>query len=212
MVEGATGGSRDRAAALRAALGSRSIVLIGMMGAGKSSVGRRLAARLSLAFLDADQEIEAAAGCTIPEIFERHGEAYFRAGERRVMARLLDNGPQVLAAGGGAWMSEETRRHIAANGISIWLKADAEVLLRRVKRRNNRPLLAGDDAAQTLRRLLDERNPVYALADITVQSRDVSHEQVVEDIVAELAKRLGEAAEEAGNDETANHDSREDKG
>ncbi len=203
MVEGATGGSRDKAAALQAALGSRSIVLIGMMGAGKSSVGRRLAARLGLDFVDADQEIEAAAGCTIPEIFERHGEAYFRAGERRVMARLMTNGPQVLAAGGGAWMSEETRRHIAASGISVWLKAEAEVLLRRVKRRNNRPLLAGDDAGQTLRRLLDERNPVYALADITVQSRDVSHEQVVEDIVAALTRRLGKA----GND-----DSKEDKG
>ena len=127
--------------AIVAALGRRSIVLVGMMGAGKSSVGRRLAARLGMPFVDADTEIEAAAGMTIPEIFSIHGEAYFRAGEARVIARLLDGGPQVLATGGGAFMNPDTRAAIRVKGISIWLKADFEVLLRRVKRRTDRPLL-----------------------------------------------------------------------
>jgi shikimate kinase len=180
----------DEADALRRALGDRSIVFIGMMGAGKSSVGRRLASRLGLPFVDADAEIEKAAGCSIPEMFERYGEHYFRDGERRVIARLLENGPQVLATGGGAWMNPETRASVAARGISVWLKADIDVLLRRVKRRSNRPLLAGDDAEQTLERLVEERYPVYALADITVQSRDVSHEQVVDEVVEGLGAAL----------------------
>ncbi len=128
-------------ATVRERLGARSAVLIGMMGAGKSSVGRRLAARLGLSFVDADSEIETAAGCSIPEIFERHGEEHFRDGERKVIARLLEHGPQVLATGGGAWMNEVTRETIAASGVSVWLKADFDVLLRRVKRRGNRPLL-----------------------------------------------------------------------
>jgi shikimate kinase len=174
------------------ALGARSIVLIGMMGAGKSSVGRRLAARLGLPFVDADAEIEAAAGCSIPEMFAEHGEPYFRDGERRVIARLLDDGPQVLATGGGAWMNAETRDNIAGKGISVWLEADVDVLLRRVKRRNNRPLLAGPDSEATLRRLVEERYPVYALADITVRSRDVTHETVVGEILAGLAAWFSE--------------------
>ncbi len=129
-----------RAQALVAALGSRAIVLIGMMGSGKTSVGRRLAARLGLPFHDADAEIEAAAGMTIPEIFARHGEAHFRDGERKVMARLLQFGPQVLATGGGAFMNEATRAAIAAHGVSVWLKAEFEVLMRRVRKRATRPL------------------------------------------------------------------------
>lgn len=173
-------------AAVRERLGEHSVVLIGMMGAGKSSVGRRLAARLGLPFVDADSEIETAAGCTIPEIFERHGEEHFRDGERKVIARLLENGPQVLATGGGAWMNEITRQTIAENGVSVWLKADFDVLLRRVRRRGNRPLLKVEDIEGTLRGLVDARYPVYALADATVTSRDVPHETVVDEILVAL--------------------------
>ncbi len=179
--------------ALLAALGRRSIVLIGMMGAGKSSIGRRLAQRLGLPFLDADTEIEAAhAGVTIAEIFASYGEAYFRSGEQRVIARLLDSGPQVLATGGGAYMNADTRAAIAQKGISVWLKADFEVLMKRVKRRStaDRPMLQGDPA-QRIRHLMDERYPVYAQADMTVMSRDVAHETIVSEIIAELAARLG---------------------
>jgi shikimate kinase len=176
-----------------AKLGRRSIVLIGMMGAGKSSIGRRLATELGLPFVDADSEIEAAAGMTIPEIFEAHGEPYFRSGEARVIARLLDSGPQVLASGGGAFINPQTRDLIRGRGVSVWLKADAEVLLRRIRRRSDRPLLKTDDPEQTLRRLIDERYPVYAEADVTVCSRDVAHEAIVADILAALASRLNGA-------------------
>ncbi|HWV53446.1 shikimate kinase [Pseudorhodoplanes sp.] len=175
------------------ALGRRSLVLVGMMGAGKSSVGRKLAARLGVLFLDADNEIEAAAGMTIPEIFETRGEPEFRSGEARVIARLLDGGPQVLATGGGAYMNAETRALIAQNGISIWLKADADVLMRRIKRRNDRPLLRTADPEATLKRLIDERYPVYALADLTVESRDVSHEVIVDEMIEALAGKLSVA-------------------
>ncbi len=172
--------------ALVAALGPRSVVLVGMMGAGKSSIGRRLASRLAIPFVDADTEIEKAAGMTIPEIFAAHGEPYFRAGETRVIARLLDGGPQVLATGGGAFMNPETRANIHARGVSVWLRATVEVLQRRLKRRNDRPLLKGGDPVATLRRLIDERYPTYAEADVTVESREVSHETIVEEIVAGL--------------------------
>jgi shikimate kinase len=182
---------------LRKALGTRSIVLIGMMGAGKSSVGRRLAARLGLPFVDADTEIETAAGMTISDIFARHGEAHFREGERKVIARLLGGGPQVLATGGGAWMNEQTRRSVAADGVSVWLKADIDTLVRRVRRRNDRPLLHGGDVAAKLRRLSLERDPVYALADIVVRSRDVPHDEVVTEIIEALTARLAGASPEA---------------
>jgi shikimate kinase len=172
--------------ALGAALGRRSIVLVGMMGAGKSSVGRRLAARLDIPFIDADAEIEKAASMTIPEIFATQGEPYFRAGEARVIARLLEGGPQVLATGGGAFMNAETRAAIGAKGISVWLKAPVDVLLRRIRRRSDRPLLANDDQEATLNKLIAERYPVYALADLTVESRDVPHEAIVGEIVAML--------------------------
>jgi shikimate kinase len=145
------------------ALGARSIVLVGMMGVGKSTIGRRMAARLKLPFVDADTEIEAAAGMTIPEIFERHGEPHFRDGEARVIARLLDGGPVVLATGGGAFMREETRNRIAAKAISIWLKADHDVIMRRVRRRADRPLLQTADPEGTVTRLLTEREPVYSM-------------------------------------------------
>jgi shikimate kinase len=178
-------------ATLIAALGSRSIVLIGMMGAGKSSIGRRLAARLGIPFVDADAEIEAAAGMTIDDIFANYGEASFRSGETRVIARLLDAGPQVLATGGGAFMNPETRGIIRRNAVSVWLRADFDVLFRRVKRRNDRPLLKTADTAETLRQLMAERDPIYAQADASVHSREVPHETIVEEILAALADRLG---------------------
>ena len=177
-------------ATLVAALGRRSIVLIGMMGAGKSSIGRRLAARLGIPFVDADAEIEAAAGMTIEDIFANYGEDSFRSGETRVIARLLDAGPQVLATGGGAFMNPETRGIIGRNAVSVWLRADFDVLFRRVKRRNDRPLLKTADPAETLRQLMAERDPIYAQADASVHSREVPHEMIVEEILAALAGRL----------------------
>ena len=171
------------------ALAGRSIVLVGMMGAGKSSIGRRLASRLGIPFIDADTEIVSAAGMTIPEIFEKHGEPYFRAGEARVIARLLDNGPQVLATGGGAVMDPQTRALIVQKGISIWLKADIDVLLKRTKRRNDRPLV------EKIKDLLPVREPIYAQADIIIQSRDEPHDTIIDEIMGELPKRLGLRAE-----------------
>jgi shikimate kinase len=175
---------------IREALGARSIVLVGLMGAGKSSIGRRLGQKLGIAFLDADVEIEKAAGMTIPEIFEKHGEPYFRSGEVRVVARLLDGGPQVLATGGGAYMNGETRARIRAQGVSVWLKADIEVLLKRVRRRADRPLLKADDPELVLRRLMDQRYPVYAEADLTVVSREASHDDIVDEVIGQLAAHL----------------------
>lgn len=176
---------------LRAALGQRAIVLVGMMGSGKSSVGRRLGTRLGLPFVDADTEIETAAGMTIPEIFAQRGESEFRDGERRVISRILTTrAPLVLATGGGAFMNAETRERIAELGISIWLKADPDVLMRRVRKRSNRPLLQTADPEGTLRRMLAEREPVYALADLTLISRDDPHDVVVEDAVAALDRHL----------------------
>ena len=187
--------------ALAAALGRRSIVLVGMMGAGKSSVGRRLAARLNVPFVDADAEIEKAASMTIPEIFAAQGEPYFRAGEARVIARLLEGGPQVLATGGGAFMNPETRALIGAKGISVWLKAATDVLLRRIRRRSDRPLLANDDQEATLNKLIAERYPTYALADLTVESRDVPHEAIVGEIIGMLCNHesLAQGTEAAGS-------------
>src|SRR6266850_1539003 len=181
-------------AALLAALGRRSVVLVGMMGAGKSSIGRRLAQRLGVGFVDADAEIEAAAGMTIAEIFATYGEPDFRSGEARVIARLLDQGHQVLATGGGAFMNPDTRAGIRAKGVSVWLKADFEVLMRRVKRRAtaDRPMLQGDPA-QRIRQLMEERYPVYAEANVTVMSREVAHETIVNEIIAELAALLAVA-------------------
>jgi shikimate kinase len=186
-------GLSDHHAILAAALGRRSIVLIGMMGAGKSSIGKRLAARLDIPFADADAAIEEAAGMSIPDIFDAHGEPSFRSGEARVIARLLDNGPQVLATGGGSFLNSETRDRIHEKGISVWLKAEVDVLLRRVKRRDNRPLLRNDDPAATLANLLAAREPHYSQANLTVISRDVPHEVIVEEIVTLLCAKLGVA-------------------
>jgi shikimate kinase len=191
MIEGAVQKPAANAdAGVARALGRRSVVLVGMMGAGKSSVGRRLAARLGVPFVDADAEIESAAGMTIAEIFAQHGESYFRAGEARVIARLLEQGPQVLATGGGAVMDANTRALIRDKGISVWLKADLEILLKRTKRRGDRPL------ADKIKDLLPQREPIYAQADITVQSRDEPHDTIVDEIVGALAAKLGAAKEE----------------
>src|SRR5882757_9616163 len=185
--------SASQDAEIMAALGTRSVVLVGMMGAGKSTIGRRLSARLRLPFLDADIEIEAAAAMSIPDIFETHGEPHFRDGEARVIARLLDNGPAVIATGGGAFMREETRRRIQDKAVSIWLKADADIIMKRVKRRADRPLLQTADPAATIGRLIEERHPVYQLADITIASRDVLHDKIVEECITALHAHLCDA-------------------
>lgn len=178
--------AENRAKAIRAGLGKKSIVLIGLMGAGKTAIGRRLATRLGLRFVDADTEIERAAGKSISDIFADHGEPYFRNGERRVISRLLKGGPQVLATGGGAYMDDETRESIAAKGVSVWLKADLDVLMGRVGRRDHRPLLKMDDPEAVMKRLMDERYPVYSSADILVISRDVPHDVMVGEILSAL--------------------------
>jgi len=182
---------QERLLAIRKALGPRSVVLIGLMGAGKTAVGRRLANRLDLPFIDADGEIEVAAGASISEIFAEHGEAYFRQGERKVIARLLENGPQVLATGGGAYMNPDTRANIKAHGLSVWLKADIKVLMKRVGRRDNRPLLAAGDPENVMKKLMEERYPIYAEADVTVESRDVPHDVIVGAVIDALADKLG---------------------
>jgi shikimate kinase len=182
---------------ITSALGRRSVVLVGMMGAGKSTIGRRLAARLQLPFLDADIEIEAAAAMSIPEIFETHGEPHFRDGEARVIARLLDGGPAVIATGGGAFMREETRNRVRDKAVSIWLKADLDVIMKRVRRRADRPLLQTEDPTGTVSRLLEAREPVYATADLTIGSRDVPHERIVDECVDALRARLCAAAPSA---------------
>jgi shikimate kinase len=177
-------------AEIASALGKRCVVLIGMMGAGKSTIGRRMAARLRLPFLDADTEIETAAGMSIPDIFETHGEPHFRDGEARVIARLLDGGPAVIATGGGAFMREETRGRVRDKAVSIWLKADAEVIMKRVRRRTDRPLLQNADPEATVGRLLGEREPVYGTADLTILSRDVPHDKIVDECMEALHAKL----------------------
>ncbi len=181
--------SQDDAAiaeAVRNALGSRSLVMVGLMGCGKSSVGRRLATRLGMPFVDTDDEIERVAGKSITDIFSDWGETEFRNGERRVIARLLGAGPQVLATGGGAFVNPETRENIKAHGISIWLKAELPVLMRRVAKRDHRPLLKTGDPEATMRKLMDARYPIYAEADVVVESRDVAHEVIVTDVIEAL--------------------------
>ena len=181
----------EQVRAIRGWLGGRSLVMVGLMGCGKSSIGRRLANTLAVPFADADDEIEKAARMTIPEIFAQHGEAYFRSGERRVIERLLSNGPQVLATGGGAYMNPDTRAAIRETGFSIWLRAELPVLLRRVMKRDNRPLLKADDPEAVMRGLMEARYPIYAEADITIESRDVPHEVIVSEIVQALAEVAG---------------------
>lgn len=165
---------------------SRTVALVGMMGAGKSSIGRRLAARMDVPFRDADAEIEMAAGCSVADIFERLGEAEFRNGERRVILRLLKEPPHVLATGGGAPLNEETRAQIASRAYSIWLRAPIDLLLTRVERRDTRPLLRNGDPRETLERLLQEREPVYAQANLVVDAEDGPHHAIVNRIVKAL--------------------------
>jgi shikimate kinase len=172
----------------------KTLVLVGMMGAGKTSVGRRLAGILGVPFRDADVEIETAAGCTINEIFERFGEPAFRSGERKVIARLLTDPPHVLAAGGGAFVDEETRQQIKRHAVSIWLRAPLDLLVQRVMRKDTRPLLRNTDSRATLERLLREREPIYAQADLVIESDEGPHDVVVKRIVAaldELRARAG---------------------
>jgi shikimate kinase len=191
---GAAGASVNAAAAngalVSAALGRRVIALVGMMGSGKTSIGKRLAGRLALPFVDSDTEIETAAGMTITEIFDRHGEPYFRDGERRVIARLLGEGPCVLATGGGAFMDARTREAITQAGVSVWLRADPATLIQRIARRNNRPLLRTADPAAQVERLLGLRAPIYARADIIVDSDERPHDEVVDALLASLVAHL----------------------
>lgn len=171
---------------IKASLAGRSLVLVGLMGCGKSSIGKRLANRLGLPFVDADDEIEKAHRKSIKEIFEDHGEAYFRDGERRVIARLIDSGQHVLATGGGAFINAETRASIKSRAVSVWLKAELPILMRRVAKRDHRPLLRTADPEAVMRELMQSRYPIYAEADITVQSRDVPHEVIVNEILEAL--------------------------
>jgi shikimate kinase len=166
-----------------------TIVLVGLMGAGKTSIGRRLAHALNLPFRDADEEVERAAGRSVAEIFAALGEAAFRDGERRVIARLLDDPPHVLATGGGAFMNAETRKLIKERALSVWLQADVEVLARRVARKNDRPLLHGRDARQVLTALAEERYPIYAEADLAVESAEAPHHVTVQAIIDAIAAR-----------------------
>ena len=173
--------------ATASAVPNRMIVLVGLMGSGKSTIGRRLAARLDVPFVDADDEVEQAAGCSIGDMFEVHGEAAFREGEKRVIGRLLDGPVGVLATGGGAFMNEETRDRIREKGVSVWLRADLDVLVRRCARRDDRPLLKNGDMRETLENLIDQRYPVYGEADIVVDTGDKPHRTVVDKIMGELS-------------------------
>lgn len=179
--------------AIRDALGKRSIVIVGLMGAGKSTVGRIVAQLLDMPFVDADHEIEAVSTMSIPELFETYGEPEFRALERRVIKRLLNNGPQVLATGGGAFMNEDTRRAIAKKGLSVWLKADIDLLMQRVMRKQNRPLLKTADPKATMRKLIDDRYPVYALADIVFTTRDEKKDVIAAEVTETIGRHLAEA-------------------
>ena len=178
--------SRSDLQMIRSRLGTETIVMVGLMGAGKTTIGRRLAQRLELPFVDADHEIERAAGMSVSDIFEQHGEDHFRDGERRVIARLLETGPQVLATGGGAYMDPDTRKLIAEKGISLWLKCSHGLLMRRVRKRGGRPLLKTKDPDAVMQALIDKRYPVYGQADLTVISRDVTHNTIVNDAIRSL--------------------------
>ncbi|MCJ8307863.1 MAG: shikimate kinase [Hyphomicrobiales bacterium] len=188
----------DRSSTIRRALSGRSIVLVGIMGVGKSTIGKRLSQYLDIPFVDADKEIEKAAGMDIQDIFDQFGEEAFRSGEKKVIKRLMTEGQKILATGGGAFMNEEIRADIAESGVSVWLNADLEILMKRVQRRANRPLLKTEDPEATMVALLEERNPVYALSDIHIESRTVSRDVIAGEVVDLLAEKLPEIAEERG--------------
>ena len=191
---GRTGAARAISDAARAELierlGSRSIVFVGLMGAGKTAIGRRVAGELDIPFLDSDHEIEAASRMTVPELFEAYGEVEFRSLEQRVIARILEGGPQVLSTGGGAYMNPLTRAAIAARGISVWLKAEIDILMERVAKKQNRPLIKTADPRATMERLMAERHPVYATADVTVPTRDERKEVIAAEVIEALMRHL----------------------
>lgn len=181
---------QDHATVIREKLGSRVVVLVGLMGAGKSTIGKKLASVLGLPFRDADTEIEIVSRMSVPELFATYGETEFRDLERRVIQRLLEAGPMVLATGGGAYMNAETRSTVAEAGISVWLNAELDVLMDRVSRRQNRPLLQSSDPRGVMRKLIEERYPIYALADLTVMSRDDRKDVIVQEVIETLAIHL----------------------
>lgn len=186
----------DRSSTIRRALNGRSIVLVGIMGVGKSTIGKRLSQYLDIPFVDADKEIEKAAGMSIEDIFEQFGEQAFRSGEKKVIKRLMSEGQKILATGGGAFMNEEIREDIKEGGVSVWLDADLDILMKRVQRRSDRPLLKQDDPEAVMKALLEERNPVYALADVKIESRTVSRDVIAGELVDILAEELPAIAEE----------------
>lgn len=186
----------DRAGTARERLGGRAIVFVGLMGAGKTAIGRRLAQMLDLPFVDSDHEIETVSRMTVPELFERYGEPEFRALEQRVIGRLLREGPRVVSTGGGAFMNAHTREAVAAHGVSIWLKAGLDLLMERVAKNQNRPLLKSADPRAVMERLMAERYPVYALADITVETRDATRETITEETFRALFDHLEHRASE----------------
>lgn len=185
-------GGEDTASAIRTALENRVIVFVGLMGAGKTVIGRKVAQSLGLPFVDSDHEIESVSRMTIPELFERYGEPEFRALEQRVITRLVKDGPRIVSTGGGAFMDPVTREAIAQDGISIWLKADIDTLMERVAKKKNRPLLKAADPRVVMRRLMDERYPVYGLADVTVTTRDAQRETIAQEVLEALASALRE--------------------
>lgn len=187
---------------VRELIGPRSIVLVGLMGAGKSAIGRKVAAMLELPFIDADIEIETVSSMTIPELFAQYGEPEFRALEKRVVSRLLKSGPQVLATGGGAFINDSTRQAIKRRGISVWLSADLDLLMDRVSRRQNRPLLKDPDPRGVMRRLMDERYPVYQKANIEVPSCDISKEEMAANVVASIAAYLKAGDKQSGRQDS----------
>jgi shikimate kinase len=185
-------------AALLERLGGQSVVFVGLMGAGKTAIGRKVATMLSLPFIDSDHEIEIVSRMTIPELFEHYGEAEFRALEQRVILRLLEGGPQVLSTGGGAFMNAQTRGEIASHGVTVWLKAELDLLMERVSKKQNRPLLKNPDPRGVLERLMGERYPVYATADITVQTRDERKEVIAAEVIEALQRHFSAAPPVAG--------------
>ncbi|AZN96500.1 shikimate kinase [Mesorhizobium sp. M9A.F.Ca.ET.002.03.1.2] len=187
--------SDESHAALLGRLGDRSVVFVGLMGAGKTAIGRKVAGMLGLPFIDSDQEIESVSRMTVPDLFERYGETEFRALEQRVILRVLEHGPQVLSTGGGAFMSAQTREAIQGHGVSVWLKAEIDLLMDRVSKKQNRPLLKSADPRAVIERLMVERYPVYATADVTVPTRDDRKEVIAAEVVSALCRHFGVAAE-----------------
>ncbi len=188
----------DRSSTIRRALAGHSIVLVGIMGVGKSTIGKRLSQYLDITFVDADKEIEKAAGMTVQDIFDQFGERAFRDGEQKVIKRLMGESQCILATGGGAFMNDGIREDVKEGGVSVWLDANLDILMKRVQRRSDRPLLKTEDPEATMKALLDERNPVYALADVKIESRTVSRDVIAAELVDLLADALPALAEERG--------------